>query len=56
MRDNGTMGCLAAIGLVVLLVFGLSMGWGLVVSGGPILGGLLLVGVFFLGYVLGGQR
>lgn len=49
-------GCFAAIGVAVVACLALSFGWGIVVSGGPILGGLVLVGVFFLGVFVGGQR
>lgn len=55
MRDNPVLGCLAMVGAAVLVVFLLSLCWGFVVSGGPILGGLVVVGVFFLGLFLGGS-
>lgn len=53
MRDNPIVGCLALIGGAIVVCVVLSLGWGLVVSGGPILGGLALVAVFAAGFILG---
>lgn len=49
-------GCFAAIGVAVVIYLALIFGWSLIVTAGPIFGGLVVVGVFFAGMYLGSQR
>ena len=49
-------GWFAAIGVAVVIYLALIFGWSLIVTAGPIFGGLVVVGVFFAGMYLGSQR
>lgn len=51
--DNGVVGCLALAGVAVVAFVVLTFFWGAVVTGGPIVVGLLMVGCYLLGATVG---